>query len=190
MKPDKANWVYCRHLKFTLSFHSRLGCVARAERLLCVTFGNYYFFSLAFSFQAETLHQVNYSLAEPSAMSEQLASEDVPPTKVTQSWNVFILKQMTRSFDYCSMLRGGVASLFIWHFCVWLCILITPYYHVLFVVCFKDWIIEGFGFYADACAEDSSLWLLLLLVLFFFFLIYVNQQGLIRFLMSVCYFTH
>lgn len=70
-----------------------------------------FFFPLAFSFQAETLHQVNYSLAELSATSEQLASEDVPPTKVTQSWNVFILKQMTRSFDYCSMLRedgGGI----------------------------------------------------------------------------------
>lgn len=73
-----------------------------------------YFFKFIFSCKNSsvtgipTLHLLNYSLTEHSAMSKRLASEDVPPTKVIkrQSWNAFILSQTTKPFDYCCVLHG------------------------------------------------------------------------------------
>lgn len=61
-----------------------------------------------------------------------------------------------------------INSVFVWHFCFCLCVLITPDYVVLFVVCFKDWIIIGFRFMVNAALS----WLLPALL---HYLLFINR---------------
>lgn len=64
-----------------------------------------------------------------------------------------------------------INSVFVWHFCFFLCVLITPYYVVPFVVCFKDWIIIGFRFTVNAALS----WLLPALL---HYLLFINRGWL------------
>lgn len=64
-----------------------------------------------------------------------------------------------------------IKSVFVWHFRFFLCVLITPYYVVPFVVCFTDWIIIGFRFMVNAALS----WLLPALL---HYLLFINRGWL------------